>query len=123
MSSIACYSFSNGDGLAEFFVLDSTDFDMKQKSWLESSLAESRAKWEIAYFHHPICSSAKTHGSDLKLRAKLEPLLLKYHVDVVFSGQDHTYDRIKAAWSAVYCFGNRRQAASQFDCLLVRRSD
>src|SRR5262245_59788205 len=57
------YKIERGDGLAEFFMLDSNDFDAAQTRWLESSLRVSKAKWKIAVFHHPIYSSGKTHGS------------------------------------------------------------
>jgi 3',5'-cyclic AMP phosphodiesterase CpdA len=102
MNGHAYYSFTRGDGLAEFFALDSNDFGRTQKSWLESSLSASQAKWKIAFFHHPIYSSAKRHGSNLRLRAELEPLLLKYHVDFAFSGHDHTYERIKPQQGVQY---------------------
>jgi hypothetical protein len=89
------YSFSRGEGLAEFFAIDSTRFDIQQRHWLEESLQASQARWKIAYFHHPLYCSADRHGSDLDLRAQIEPLLVKYGVDVAFSGHDHVYERTK----------------------------
>src|SRR5204863_10119933 len=35
------------------------------------------------------------HGPSLELRKVLEPLLTKHGVDVVFSGHEHFYERIK----------------------------
>ena len=35
------------------------------------------------------------HGSSMALRAVVEPLFVKYGVDVVFSGHEHFYQRIK----------------------------
>ncbi|MEP7272468.1 MAG: metallophosphoesterase [Acidobacteriota bacterium] len=87
------YSLKKGDGLAEFFMLDSTDFDAPQAAWLEAQLKQSTAKWKIAVFHHPIYSSAGTHGSSTSLRKMLEPLFVRYGVRAVFSGHDHTYER------------------------------
>jgi acid phosphatase len=113
MGSCAFYSFSEGDGLTEFFALDSTDFSIPKNIWLENRLAGSQAKWKIAVVHHPIYSSGKVHGSDQRLRAELEPLLLKYHVDAVFSGHDHTYWHQATAGSSLFCLRNRRKAASQ----------
>ena len=52
-------------------------------------------KWKIVFFHHPLYSSAGTHGSQLKLRAALEPLFIQYTVSLVLNGHDHTYERIK----------------------------
>jgi predicted MPP superfamily phosphohydrolase len=89
------YKLERGNGLVEFFMLDSTDWDATQATWLESSLKASRAKWKIAVFHHPIYSSGKKHGSALGLRKRLEPLFTRYGVNVVFSGHDHIYERTK----------------------------
>ena len=89
------YKIERGNGLAEFFMLDSTDYGRTQASWLESSLKDSRARWKIAVFHHPIYSSAKSHGSALGLRKELEPMFTRYGVNAVFSGHDHTYERTK----------------------------
>lgn len=95
MGGRAYYSFVKAAGLIEFFALDSTDADSQQMRWLEESLAKSKARWKVAFFHHPIYSSGRTHGSDLRLRGMVEPLLVKYGVAAVFSGHDHTYERTK----------------------------
>lgn len=89
------YSFINSNGLIEFFALDSTAFDEKQRVWLETALTSSKARWKIAYFHHPLYSSGKTHGSDDALRATLEPLFVQHGVAAALSGHDHFYERIK----------------------------
>jgi predicted phosphodiesterase len=78
-----------------FFVLDTDYIDPKQREWLERELAVSRDPWKIAYFHHPLYSSAGRHGSDYDLRVVLEPLFVKHGVSVVFSGHDHVYERIR----------------------------
>jgi calcineurin-like phosphoesterase family protein len=102
MGGRAYYSFSRGGDLVEFFALDSNDFDQKQKQWLEGALTASKARWKIAYFHHPIYSSGKRHGSDLRLRAELEPLFVRYGVAAAFSGHDHTYERAKLQQGVQY---------------------
>ena len=89
------YKIERGNGLAEFFMLDSNDFGVIQTAWLESSLRASKAKWKIAVFHHPIYSSAKRHGAATGLRARLEPLLTHYGVNIAVSGHDHIYERTK----------------------------
>jgi 3',5'-cyclic AMP phosphodiesterase CpdA len=89
------YTISRGNGLVDFLMLDSTAFDSGQANWLENSLRASRAIWKIAALHHPIYSSGKKHGSDPRLRAALEPLFTRYHVQVVFAGHDHVYERTK----------------------------
>jgi len=96
------YTIKKGDGLAEFFMIDSTAFDMTQAGWLEGVLKESTAKWKIAVFHHPIYSSAEEHGSDVGLRGRIEPLLAQYGVNVVISGHDHTYERVKPQQGVQY---------------------
>lgn len=102
MNGKAYYSFVKGDGLVEFFAIDSTEFSRQQLGWLEGALRASKARWKIAYFHHPIYSSAITHGSDLKLRALLEPVFAKHGVVAALSGHDHTYERIKPQQGVQY---------------------
>ena len=95
------YAFSAGgtaqpaEGGVRFFALDSDYLDKPQLDWLEKELASSSAAWKIPFFHHPLYSSGRTHGSALESRAILEPLFVKYGVSVVFSGHDHVYERIK----------------------------
>ena len=89
------YILSRGNGLVDFFMLDTTNCDVTQVTWLENSLRTSRAIWKVAAMHHPLYSSGKKHGSDLRLRKLLEPLFTRYHVQVVFAGHDHVYERTK----------------------------
>lgn len=89
------YMISRGNGLVDFFMLDSTACDATQVTWLENSLRSSRAMWKVAAMHHPLYSSGKKHGSDPSLRGTLEPLFTRYHVQVVFAGHDHVYERTK----------------------------
>lgn len=85
----------NGQPLAQFFALDSVKLDAPQLVWLTQELGRSRAHWKIAFFHHPLYSSGKTHGPDLKLRAQLEPLFVKHGVQLVLNGHEHFYERLK----------------------------
>ncbi len=87
------YTFTKGN--VRFFALDSNYMDPQQVQWLEKQLQSSTSEWKICYFHHPLYSSAATHGPDLNLRALLEPLFMRYKVDVVLSGHDHVYERIR----------------------------
>jgi predicted MPP superfamily phosphohydrolase len=77
-----------------FFALDSNYMDPPQLAWLEKELQASGSDWKIAFFHHPLYASGM-HGSDEVLKAKLEPLFVKYGVNVVFTGHEHFYERIK----------------------------
>jgi 3',5'-cyclic AMP phosphodiesterase CpdA len=87
---------------ARFFVLDSDLLDAKQLAWIETALRESQDDWKICYFHHPLYSDGRTHGSQVDLRVVLEPLFVKYGVNVVFSGHDHVYERIKPQKGITY---------------------
>ncbi len=88
----------NADGKGEvavrFYALDTNYLEKVQTDWLEKELASSVSPWKIAFFHHPLYSSGKTHGSALETRAILEPLFIKYGMSAAFSGHDHFYERI-----------------------------
>jgi predicted MPP superfamily phosphohydrolase len=94
------YTFKKQD--VTFFVLDSTYMDPVQLAWVEKELRNSNSPWKICYFHHPLYSNGKFHGSDLDLRTRLAPLFQKYGVNVVFSGHDHVYERIKPQKGITY---------------------
>jgi len=83
------------EGGVRFFALDTGYLDEPQLDWLEKELAASSSDWKISFFHHPLYSSGKTHGSALESRAILEPLFVRYGVSAAFSGHDHLYERIK----------------------------
>ena len=87
------YTYVKGN--VRFFVLDSDLLDPKQLAWIETALRDSRDEWKICYFPPPLYSDGRTHGSQVDLRVVLEPLVIKYGVNVVFSGHDHVYERIK----------------------------
>ncbi len=83
-------------GRVHFFALDSNYMDPKQTAWLETRLRDAdNGDWKVCYFHHPLYSSATRHGPDKELRRALEPLFVKYGVDVVFAGHDHVYERVR----------------------------
>jgi hypothetical protein len=77
-----------------FVVLDTNRLDPQQLQWAEQTLAGAREDWKVCYFHHPLYSNAGRHGSSVDIRVLLEPILVKYGVRVVFSGHDHSYERI-----------------------------
>ena len=89
------YSFKAPRGSVRYFVLDSTYMQKEQLDWLEKELASSDSDWKIAYFHHPLYSSGEKHGSDDQLRAQIEPLFIKHGVDLVLTGHEHFYERLK----------------------------
>jgi 3',5'-cyclic AMP phosphodiesterase CpdA len=81
-------------GTARFVVLDSNYLDAPQVEWLTTTLKDAPERWKIVYFHHPLYSDGGRHGSTVDLRVKLEPIFVKYGVNVVYSGHDHIYERI-----------------------------
>ncbi len=78
-----------------FFALDTNYMDPKQIGWLETQLRDAgNADWKVCYFHHALYSSGMFHGPAKDLRKVLEPLFVKYGVDVVFAGHEHVYERV-----------------------------
>jgi predicted phosphodiesterase len=94
------YTLKNGN--VQFFVLDSNYMDPAQIDWLQNQLSSSGAAWKICFFHHPLYSHGKFHGSDLDLRARLEPMLIQYKVDIVLNGHEHVYERVKPQHGIYY---------------------
>ena len=94
-------------GPVDFFILDSStplitgNAAAEQLAWLEKELAASDAAWKVAALHHPPYSSGK-RGSWLQVREAVEPLFVKYGVDLVLTGHDHFYERTKPQQGVVY---------------------
>jgi hypothetical protein len=119
------YTYARGN--VRFFALDSTQMDPKQLEWLDAALKNTSEAWKIPYFHHPLYSNAARHGSSVDLRVLLEPIFVRHGVQVVFTGHDHVYERIKPQKGIVYFVsgaagqlrrGNMRpteQTAASFD--------
>lgn len=85
-----------------FFGIDTNRLDDAQMAWLENALKRSLERWKIVYFHHAIYSGGTRHGSNIELRVRLEPLFVRYGVNVVFSGHDHIYQRFKPRKGITY---------------------
>jgi predicted phosphodiesterase len=96
------YTFKPAGSSVRFFALDSNYVDDKQITWLDKELAASGSDWKIMFFHHPLYSSGETHGSADQQRGLLEPVFLKYGVNVVLSGHEHFYERIKPQKGIAY---------------------
>jgi 3',5'-cyclic AMP phosphodiesterase CpdA len=102
------YTIKTGD--VEFFALDSTYVDTRQLDWLRNELSNSGARWKICFFHHPIYSNSRHHGPDTDLRRRIEPIFRENGVDVVLSGHDHVYERLKPQGGVHYfVLGNAGQ--------------
>lgn len=105
------YEFFNMDGKeyyrftrnnVAFYALNSNYMDPKQVKWLEDELAKDTSEWKIAFFHHPPYSSGGKHGSDTQLRKVLEPIFVKYGMNVALTGHEHFYERIKPQQGVYY---------------------
>ena len=94
MNGANYYTFKKGN--VRFFALDSNYMDPKQLDWLQKELQNAgNDEWKICFFHHPLYSSARKHGPATDLRLLLEPIFIKYGVNVVFAGHEHVYERIQ----------------------------
>ncbi|MCZ6775788.1 MAG: metallophosphoesterase family protein [Ignavibacteria bacterium] len=90
------YSFDYAN--AHFIALDTrygTLYDRaNQIQWLEQDLSSNvDADWIFVYYHHPgiTCTYKKRSGAVIE---NFLPLFDRYHVDVVFNGHAHTYERL-----------------------------
>lgn len=92
-------------GAAAFYFIDSNrdcTAGSEQYEWLEWSLAACDAPWRFVVLHHPPITSdeddygntyvALSHRGDARV-ADLIPLFERFHVDVVFFGHIHSYER------------------------------
>jgi len=93
MNGANYYAFTKGN--VRFFALDSNYMDQRQTAWLETQLRNAGATdWKICFLHHPLYSSGRYHGPATDLRKVLEPMFVKYGVNVVLAGHEHVYERI-----------------------------
>jgi 3',5'-cyclic AMP phosphodiesterase CpdA len=84
-----------------FIVLDGTSALDRgtaehQARWLDRTLADSRARWNIVLFHQPIFSCGRPADYEA-LTAAWRPVLENRRVDLVLQGHDHCYSRMTAA--------------------------
>jgi hypothetical protein len=96
------YSFDEGN--ARFAVLNSNHpADPEQVKWLDGVFTDAGDKWRIAFFHHPLYSSGR-HAAESRdvIRPALEGPLVRNRVNVVFSGHEHLYERIKPQQGITY---------------------
>jgi predicted phosphodiesterase len=94
------YAFSYGN--ARFVVLDTNqDYqpDSPQYQWLVDELTSDAARgaeWRFVFFHQPpYCEDALNfaYEGEPGVRRWLVPLFEEHHVDVVFNGHTHDYER------------------------------
>ena len=73
-----------------------------QAEWLDKIFTENPRTWKFVFFHHPTYSS---HGdifgfgnhppNEQKQNAAMVPIFDKHHVDIVFNGHNHYYERFQ----------------------------
>ncbi|NVM55056.1 MAG: metallophosphoesterase family protein [Candidatus Helarchaeota archaeon] len=95
------FSYNWGPDIHIVVLSTETTISGAQKTWLESDLANhSDFKWKFAILHQPPFPATRPAGNAGVL-AEWVPLFDKYHVDIVFSGHDHSYLRSQPInWTA-----------------------
>ncbi|MFW9852196.1 MAG: metallophosphoesterase family protein [Candidatus Thorarchaeota archaeon] len=79
----------------EYWHSTKLDLTIEQKNWIISDLESNSEKFVVAMVHRPCYSvrSGDRVADALAIRTVLEPILIEYGVDLVFSGHDHYYYR------------------------------
>ena len=88
------YSYDLAD--IHLVFLDSNAYEVRaQEVWLEADLAAARARKvrAIVAFVHDGPYSRGNHRGNLDARTRYVPILTRHHVDMLFSGHDHIYQR------------------------------
>jgi hypothetical protein len=93
------YSFNYGN--AHIVCLDSFQISLTtQATWLDADLAAANAdpsiQWIFAFMHSPMYTTSSTHSPDTDEQAAFGALFDQYHVDIVFAGHNHVYERSKS---------------------------
>lgn len=88
------YSFNHNN--VHFVSVNSTESlapGSPQRAWIEKDLAASKEQFKVMYLHHPLFTSyPKNNGAN---QGYLAPIVAKYGVELVLSGHEHNYSRMK----------------------------
>src|SRR5258708_1028369 len=103
-----------------FFVIDSDLLGRGRGAWIEGPLPRPPDDWKICSSHHPFFWDGKPVGPRVPLRFFLEPLFVAHGVNVVFSGHDHVYERLKPQNGITYFVSGAGGQLRKGD---VKRSD
>lgn len=85
------YSFDAGN--AHFVALNTCSGNFNsQRQWLREDLNQTDKTWKIVFLHVPPYGNAD-HGGDPDVENSFVPIFEAFHVDLVFSGHNHVYER------------------------------
>ncbi len=81
--------------IVEIFVLNSNQFNSAQQTWLKKALDDSKAKWKMLAFHHPILNTGDKHPPDQKhMWPALKPIVCG-RIDLILAGHEHIFAQLR----------------------------
>jgi tartrate-resistant acid phosphatase type 5 len=91
------YDFVKGD--IHFFALssdirepDGTNLESLQAQWLKKQLNQSKTRWKVVYFHHPVYSS-KNNFYNKNGERTIDFPFSEWGASIVINGHAHVYER------------------------------
>jgi hypothetical protein len=93
------YSFDWGP--VHVVVVDALANSREQEAWVEQDLRATDQPWKVAVVTAPMYSSGY-HGSAMSIRNAYEPIFQRHGVQLVFSGDDHDYERSRPMGGVTY---------------------
>ena len=76
-----------------------------QLSWLDATLARSKADWTIVVGHHPIWSGRKDSDAAADMLATVDPILRRHRVPLYVNGHDHDLMHVAHEGTHYVCTG------------------
>ena len=93
------YSFDYGNvhvAVLNDTVLDESVLGGSESQWLAADLAavdRTKTPWVFVVHHRPFYTCQSNHRPDASLRQSWQPIFDQHHVDLVFTGHNHVYER------------------------------
>lgn len=84
------------------------------EKWLEETLADSEAVWNIVVTHHPPYGFHDFDTTSPQIRELWTPIMEEGGVDLVLCGHQHMYMRTNKIRGITYVMGNAGQRESEF---------
>lgn len=86
----------------DVFVVDSNQPSSDaQKRWLRRGLMNSKARWQIVAFHHPVFTCGQ-HDNGTVMRQAFNRILKRHGADLVLNGHEHSYQRFEKRGGVTY---------------------